>query len=365
MTPPIVNILNTVAAAAADVTLASGVIRVPNVAGFPSIEYLNVKSSNVNNTTISATAPVFAAGIKRAQKEQPTSITITAATANSTKYAFTIEQNVADSATGVSRLQVIPISFTTDSTATDAELGTGLVSAINGSSSLRVTASYTAAVPGTVVVVVVAQPTANGGSAIFSVVPQSGVTVAATENTTLSAAIVAGGITNATPRQVNAAAHGLINGQKIIITGLTGAGAADVNGIPFQVQYVSPNAFNLVGSSASGAVVAGAAKAFLPGQEPFGQYADVLQSLVAAGVTTAPVTTDQYAQLNLVYNTDDNDLLNTQRQDFNQAILWINQGSAVTGAVLPANYSTLEAAVNGPAGILGGGGSAYLAVPAP
>ena len=369
MTPPIVNILNTVTGAA-DATIAAGKVAFPNVTNFPSIDYLGIQESVYNATTVytPVTSPVFAAGCKRALQEQSTSISITAVTANSTKYAFTIEQNVADSATGVSRLQVIPFSFTTDSTATDAELGTGLVNAINGSSSLKVTASYTAATPGTVVVVVVAQPVANGGSAIISVVPQSNVTVSATPVAILSAggASVISAISNAANRQVTFSGnHGLSNGNTIIISGCSGGTApSSVNGIPFQVEVVNATVVKLLGSTAAGTVTGFAAVSVVkPGQEPFGQYADVLQSLVAAGSSNLPTSGQQYAQVNLVYNTSDSDLLNTQRQDFNQAILWINQGSATSTTTAPdANYLLLETQV---ATILGGGGSAYLAVPAP
>ena len=42
MTPPIVNILNTVTEAA-DATIAAGKVAFPNVTNFPRIDYLGIK----------------------------------------------------------------------------------------------------------------------------------------------------------------------------------------------------------------------------------------------------------------------------------------------------------------------------------
>jgi hypothetical protein len=355
MTPPIVNILNTVTGAA-DATITGGKVAFPNVTGFPVIDYLKIKDSVFNQSTVYTplTSVVFAAGCKRALQEQSASFDITFTAANSTTYAFTIQQVVNE------RLQVVPFSFTSDSTATAGEIATALVSAINAATSLRVTASGT----GTPVTVV-AQAVANGGTANFSIIPQGNVTVDLTKNVALSAgggsAISA--ITNAAPRVVSATAHGLKNGQTIVLRACAGAGATSVNGIAFQVQVVNANSFSLVGSTAAGALTVAAVEVYFPGQEPLGQYADVLKSLVAAGSTSLPTVGQQYAQVNLVYNTDDSSLLNTQREDYNQAILWINQGSSTTVSAAPdANYLLLETQV---ATILGGGGSAYLAVPTP
>jgi len=355
MTPPIVNILNTVTGAA-DATITGGKVAFPNVTGFPVIDYLKIKDSVFNQSTVytPVTSVVFAAGCKRALQEQSASFDIAFTAANSTTYAFTIEQVVNE------RLQVVPFSFTSDSTATAGEIATALVSAINAATSLRVTASG-AGTP----VTVVAQPIANGGTANFSIIPQGNVTVDLTKNVDLSAGGLnaISGITNATPRVVTAANHGLKNGQTIVLRACAGAGAASVNGIAFQVQVANANSFSLVGSTNAGAITVLVVEAYLPGQEPLGQYADVLKSLVAAGSTNLPTVGQQYAQVNLVYNTDDTSLLNTQREDYNQAILWINQGSSTTVIAAPdANYLLLETQV---ATILGGGGSAYLAVPTP
>lgn len=371
MTPPIVNILNTVTGAA-DAEILGGKVSFPNVTGvFPVIDYLKIQKSNQVPSVVytGSNTPVFVSALKRAQKEQPTSIDITIANATLATYKFTIEQNVADGITGVSRLQVIPFSYTTPSaTITDAALGTAISNAINGASSLRVTASYSVPVAGTVVITVVAQAVVNGGSAIFTVVPQALASVANTKNADLSnggatAISAISTATTSTERTVTtSAAHGLVSGQLILLKAAAGAGAATVNNIPYQIEVTTTTAFKLVGSRGGTAVTVASIEAYLLGQEPFGQYADVLQSLVAAGVTTAPITTDQYAQLFLYYASSDNDLLNSARLDENSCILWVNQGSATSSAALPANYLALETDV---ALILSGGGSAYIAVPAP
>jgi hypothetical protein len=357
MTPPIVNILNTVTGAA-DATITGGKVAFPNVSGFPVIDYLKIKDSVFNQSTVytPVTPVVFAAGCKRALQEQSASFDITFTAANNQTYAFTIEQVVNE------KLQVIPFSYTSDSTGSAAEIASAFVSAINAATSLRVTASGTGSP-----ITVVAQPIVNGGTANFTIIPQGNVAVDLTKNAALSAGggSAISGITNATPRVVSATAHGLKNGQTIVLRGCAGAGTipTSVNGIAFQVQVVNANSFSLVGSTNAGAITVAAVEVYFPGQEPLGQYADVLKSLVAAGSTNLPTVGQQYAQVNLVYNTDDTSLLNTQREDYNQAILWVNQGSSTTVSAAPdANYLLLETQV---ATILGGGGSAYLAVPTP
>jgi len=360
MTPPIVNILNTVTGAA-DATITGGKVAFPNVTGFPVIDYLKIKDSVFNQSTVytPVTSVVFAAGCKRALQEQSASFDIAFTAANSTTYAFTIEQVVNE------RLQVVPFSFTSDSTATAGEIATALVSAINAATSLRVTASG-AGTP----VTVVAQAVANGGTANFSIIPQGNVTITDTPVAILSAGgtSVITTITNATPRVVTFTSnHGLSNGDTIVISGCSGGTApSSVNGIAFQVEVDTTTPLTkviLVGSTNAGTVTGFAAvKVVKPGQEPLGQYADVLKSLVAAGSTSLPTVGQQYAQVNLVYNTDDSSLLNTQREDYNQAILWINQGSEAIEVAPNANYLLLETQIKT---ILGGGGSAYLAVPTP
>ena len=361
MTPPIVNILNTVTGAA-DATITGGKVAFPNVTGFPVIDYLKIKDSVFNQSTVytPVTSVVFAAGCKRALQEQSASFDIAFTAANNQTYAFTIEQVVNE------RLQVIPFSYTSDSTGSAAEIAGAFVSAINAATSLRVTASG-AGTP----VTVVAQPIVNGGTANFSIIPQGNVTITDTPVAILSAGgtSVITAITNATPRVVTFTSnHGLSNGDTIVISGCSGGTApSSVNGIAFQVEVdATPNSatkVKLVGSTNAGTVTGfTAVNVVKPGQEPFGQYADVLKSLVAAGSTSLPTVGQQYAQVNLVYNTDDSSLLNTQREDYNQAILWINQGSEAIEVAPDANYLLLETQV---ATILGGGGSAYLAVPTP
>lgn len=352
MTPPIVNILETVTGAA-DATILAGKVAFPNVTGFPVIDYLNIKHSVFNQSTVytPVTSVVFAAGCKRALQEQSASFDIAFTAANIATYAFTIEQVVNG------RLQIIPFSYTSDSTGTAAEIAGALVSAINAATSLRVTASGT----GTPITVV-AQPIVNGGTASFKITPQGGVTVSATPT-----ALVISTISNAAPRVVTFTGnHGLKNGDTIIIDGCSGGTApTSVNGIAFQVELTgTATTCKLVGSTAAGTVTGfGSATVVKPGQEPFGQYADVLQSLVGAGSASLPTAGEQYAQVNLVYNTADSSLLNTQREDYNQAILWIKQGSSTTTTAAPnANYLLLETQV---ATILDGGGNAYLAVPTP
>jgi len=355
MTPTTVNILNTLQAGGADATIYGGKVFITDT---PSVDYLKISKSVLGNG-VNSQIPPFC-GLKRAALEQPASFDVVITTANVTTYAFTVEQIVEQ------RLQVIPFKYTSSSSASDAEIGNAFVSAINDSTGLRVTASFTAFVLGTVVLTITAQPIVNGGSAIFNVIGQSPLlTVGIAVDTALTANVIAGASFDATVTPVEVttgAAHGLVNGALVQFNGLTGAGSNDYNGKSFSVEVTSATTFELVSTlgDAGYAVAVGTVEVSLPGQEPFGQYADVLKSLVAAGNTATPLAGDQYAQYQITYGTADSDLLNTLRSDFNQTALWINQGSASASAALPVDFVSLEGQI---ALILSGGGSPYLAVP--
>lgn len=339
MIPSSVGILNTVAATAGDISVSTGKVSITN---FPTVAWRSISKSNFNWNPVytpATTTPVAVNGLKRALKEQSGSFNITLTTANNTLYAFAIQQVV----NNVS--QTVPFAYTSPASATDAGIGDALIAAINAASSLRVTATYAIPTAGTVVITVVAQAVANGGSAAFVVTPQAAVSVAATPSALLSngGASAISAISNAAPRVVTfGAAHGLSNGNTIVISGLaSGTGKPNVEGIEFEVEYATSTTVKLLGSSNTGTITVGSsANVYLTAQDPFGQYADVLASLVGAGSTSTPTAGINYAQLNLQFSNPEPTLLNDVRAGYDGAILWVAQGA--DSAVPTANFLAFE-----------------------
>jgi len=118
------SVLNTIAALAADITLVGRKLNVAitSVTGtptFPTLDYINI----VDEKTQAAVTEVL-------QTE-----TITYVAANATKYRFSITQMV----DGV--LQSAIITYDSDASGTDAEIGQAIVDQVNAHTELRVTAS--------------------------------------------------------------------------------------------------------------------------------------------------------------------------------------------------------------------------------
>jgi hypothetical protein len=151
----------------------------------------------------------------------------------------------------------------------------------------------------------------------------TGLTVTYAMSGVPSAALQAGSITNAAPRVVTAAGHGLSTGQVVIFASVAGAGAATVNGIAWRVTVTGTNTFTLDGSTAAGAVTVASATATLVAQAGFGSIADVnADALLNGSTATATQTTYQYncAQIRGTYPIATNGSL--QIADVFEATLW-------------------------------------------
>lgn len=165
--------------------------------------------------------------------------------------------------------------------------------------------------------------TSSASNIEISMVAITGLTVTYAMPGVSSAALQAGSISNAAPRVVTAAGHGLLTGQTIVFAGVAGAGAATVNGIAWRITRTGDNTFTLDGSTAAGAVTVASATGTLVAQAGFGSIADVNADALANGSTqTATQTANQYncAQIRGTYPVSTNGSL--QVADVFEATLW-------------------------------------------
>ena len=212
------SVLNTIAAAGADITLVGRKLNVAITAAtgsgqFPTMDYINIEEES----TVAAAAEVLRA--------QDVSYTF----ANNTIYKFAITQVL----NGIN--QTAFITYESDSNATDLEVATALVAQINAHTELGVSASGLAS-PITV--------TAVTGTPVFSIQGISNVTVAAaspvgTVAQGQGADLVAAGITGALA--------GSAYSQYVFTYGSNGGtqmGNATVNGGNIHTLYVDEGALN-------------------------------------------------------------------------------------------------------------------------
>ena len=221
--------------------------------------------------------------------------TITYTAANSTRYAFFVDQLV----NGVVNTQLV--DYTSDATGTDAEIAAAILANINSATSqgsLQITATGSSS-PVTL--------TALTGSPLFTIRPITGVTYASAQ-TNINAALQAGAITNAAPRAVTAVAHGLNTGDTVIFAGVTGTGAANVNGTK-RITKTGVDTFTIDGTTATGTVVVTAATCVEVAQASFGTPTQVEESLAAQGLDFTALATVWYDCIEIdVAQDDDNDL---------------------------------------------------------
>lgn len=200
---------------------------------------------------------------------------ITYTFANSTTYSFTILQTV----NGVENS--FNISYPSDTTATDLEVGT----AINGAiAQLIAGGALKATVSGTTSPVTVTTTTGYNLKVVNLTNVTAPSSVAGTQSVTSS--------TDATPVVVTKNAHGLIVGQRVTLSGGTLSFLA-LAGNTYRISVASANAFTLEGSvgDGSGAGVGGTVTVVPQGFR--GSYADA----VAHGASSTDVVSgNTYAQ---------------------------------------------------------------------
>jgi hypothetical protein len=203
----------------------------------------------------------------------------------------------------------------------------------------------------------------SGSNTVSVGTPTTGVLVGSASNTNIQMTAITGlTVTHAmpnintqlatstmntsTPRQVSATAHGLLTGQVIVFAGVTGAGAATVNGIPFRITRTGDNTFTLDGSNGTGAVVSTSATGTLVAQAGFGSIADVnADALLNGSTATATQTTYQYncAQIRGTYPVATNGSL--QVADVYEATLWYPANLIASPNTVFTDTAALETAL--------------------
>jgi hypothetical protein len=314
-------ILNTIAASAGDVSVSDGFV---NIAGCPSVKYLDITSS---------------AGIVPSQFEQPTIVKVTPGTlAANSVYQFALGQLTSNSPVYVQNI----IRYSAGASApTAAQIIDGWAAQIN-QSNFNATASN---ISNTYLKI-----EADAGYPLFDASSINGglATVADLEVTDLSngGTYAVSGISNATPRVITlGAGHGLVNGQNIKITGITASGGfADIEGRSLKLQIINATTAYLLDTSATGAITLGSSfLAYLPGQVAMGQTADVTADLVANGVSTAPTANYAYAHIDVNYGELQSDASAIVRKASQFLRVWFIEGLVNATTAPLANWLTLKA----------------------
>jgi len=251
--------------------------------------------------------------------EQVNVQTLSFTAANSTNYSFRVSQVV----NGV--LRIASFNYLSDATATAAEIAAAIVATFNAQvaqGSIFVTATGSGS-PVTL--------TANEGFPLFTIYDVSSNITVANGMANINTALQAGSISNASPRVLTAAAHGLLTGQTLTIAGVTGA--TDVNGI-WTVTRTGANTVTLNGSTATGAATVTSATAVLTAQRAYGT-ADLVTADFAANAQSYAATTGQ------LY--DSYDIISEGVTAINTARIWCNANAAASPSTVTVNYSTFVA----------------------
>lgn len=251
--------------------------------------------------------------------------TLTFTAANSTVYSFKVSQMV-DRA-----LKVVSFYYTSDATATAAEIAAAIVNTFNAQNAqngIYVTASGSGS-PVTL--------TGQSGYPLFTVYDVSSNITVASGMGNINTALQAGSISNAAPRVVTAVAHGLLTGQTIVFTDVAGAGAATVNNINWRITRTGADTFTLDGSTAGGAVTVASATGTKVAQEAYGTPTLVDADFAANGETYAATTGQMYDSYDIVSSPDDD-------TEFT-ARIWCNAFLAASPSTATTNYSQFVADV--------------------
>lgn len=303
-----VIVLNTFAGAA-DVSTNNRVLK---VTGLPDINFLDI---------ISVGAGVVPCLIETVQTA---SVAFTAA--NDTTYSFQVGQYNRQ----LQRIVWDTVSYKSDSTGTAAEIAAGFVDYVNAKTSGGAW-DLTASGSGTPVTIV-----GKAGNPLFFTRATQNVTI--TMGTTVAPHGTAGtalaGTTTVTVTTL--AAHGLVVGQKVSITGATGYtftrnGVASVAAIANAVIASVPTSstFTLYGITGSGTNT-GTITISVEAQEAFGNAAGV----IASGAEATSVTGTAYAMLDIQYKSDLAAVNTLSQKQENRLTVWMNQDAS--------NYATFR-----------------------
>lgn len=249
--------------------------------------------------------------------------TLTFTAANSTDYSFSVKQTI----NGVDK--IVNFFYTSDATATAAEIATAIVNTFNAQNAqngIFVTATGSAS-PVTL--------TAQAGYPLFTVYNASSNITVANGMGNINTALQAGSISNATPRVVTAVAHGLVTGQTIEFASVAGAGAATVNGIQWRITRTGADTFTLDGSTNAGAVTVASATGTLVAQEAYGTAALVNADFTANDQDYSATTTALYDSYDIEQDIE-GDTLFTAR-------IWCNACLLASPSTATTNYSQFVA----------------------
>jgi len=250
--------------------------------------------------------------------------TLTFTAANSTDYYFSVKQTV----NGVDK--IVNFFYTSDATATAAEIATAIVDTFNAQNAqegIFVTATGSSS-PVTL--------TAQAGYPLFTVYNASSNITVADALANINTALQAGSISNAAPRVVTAVAHGLLTGQTILFGSVAGAGAATVNGIAWRITRTGADTFTLDGSTAGGAVTVASATGMLVAQAAYGDSTSVDADFTANGQTFAATSTAMYDSYDIEVEGD---------TDVFTGRIWANAFLKASPSTATTNYSQFVADV--------------------
>lgn len=293
-------ILNTIAAAHADLTIVGRVFNVANV-DTAGNKFIPMDFSKINIIP----RPVILRSLVEVLAKQ----TFTFVAANDTAYGFTIQQMQPDGTVLPTRIQVK--SATTGATA--ATIATQINAYIAGKArgQLKVTSSGA----GTVITVV-----ALTGYPVFTMTGALNGTIA----TAAANIITYASSTDATPSVVTSAAHGLSTGTRVTLGGTPDAGSpmavATAAGGLWRITVINANTFSVDGTVATGTPDATGGTVTLYPQAPRGYPT----GMAAAGIlgTSASGT---YAQCTYWFGQQEVKTLDMQRDRQVAQTLWVNE----------------------------------------
>lgn len=246
--------------------------------------------------------------------------TVTAA--NSADYYFSVKQTV----NGVDK--IVNFFYTSDATGTQAEVVTAAVNTFNAQNAQN--GIFVVATGSTTIIL-----TAQAGYPLFTVYNVSSNLSFASTMANINTALQAGSITNAAPRVVTAAAHGLVTGQAIEFALVAGAGAATVNGTQWRVTVLSASTFSLDGSTAGGAVTVASATGVLVAQEAYGSPSGVNADFSANAQSYSATTGQLYDSYDIVQEIAGETLFTAR--------IWCNANLAASPSTATTNYSQFVA----------------------
>jgi len=247
--------------------------------------------------------------------------TISFTAANDTRYAFYIDQVI----NGVLNTQLV--DYTSDSSGTAAEIASAISASVNAATSqgsLQITPSGSSS-PVTL--------TALAGSPLFTIRAVTGVTYASAQ-TNIDTALQAGSISNAAPRVVTAVAHGLLTGDTVTFAGVTGTGAADVNGTK-RITKTGADTFTIDGTTATGTVAVTSATCTKVAQQSFGSPTQVEESLAAQGLDFTALATSWYDLIQIEAELENENQLSV--------LLWCASSLIASANTPTTNYSQFTA----------------------